>query len=151
MSPSGALKASDLDCPCGARSYTTILTGEYNRVGYTGYAFGVLRCNRCGLARTDPMPDVRQYETEEYSRSDKPFAQGTTDSWSESIAGYIASLSKPGRLLDVGSHSGNLHPPLAKRGYEVVGVDIDPDAVEVARHAGRDVLLTDLFEARFPD
>jgi 2-polyprenyl-3-methyl-5-hydroxy-6-metoxy-1,4-benzoquinol methylase len=95
------------------------------------------------------MPDVEQYAKEQYAE-EKPFAQGTTDLWSESIAAHIARLVKPGRLLDVGSHTGNLHPPLLRRGYEVTGVDIDPAAVEIARRAGREVLLTDLFEATFP-
>ncbi|MCA1834561.1 MAG: class I SAM-dependent methyltransferase [Actinomycetota bacterium] len=142
------MKADELACVCGARDYHRVLDGTYSRVGYSGYRFRILQCNACKLARTDPMPDVEQYTKDEYAE-DKPFAQGTTDLWSESIAAHIARLTKPGKLLDIGSHSGNLHPPLTKRGFDVLGVDIDPAAVEVAKQAGRQVLLTDLFEAGF--
>lgn len=142
------MNAAALPCACGARDYRSILDGVYNRVGYSGYRFGVLKCRACGLARTDPVPDVEQYAKEAYA-DEKPFAQGTTDVWSESIAGHIAQLSRPGRLLDVGTHSGNLHPPLVRRGYDVVGIDIDPDALEVARSAGRNVIQTDIFGAGF--
>lgn len=142
------MNASALPCPCGARRYRKVLAGTYGRVGYTGYPFAVLRCSNCGLARTDPMPDVTQYEQEGYE-ADTPFAQGTTDLWSESIAGHVARLSRPGRLLVVGTHTGNLHPPLQARGYEVLGLDIDPIAVQKARSAGRTVVLSDLLDAGF--
>jgi 2-polyprenyl-3-methyl-5-hydroxy-6-metoxy-1,4-benzoquinol methylase len=141
--------ATDLACACGARTYRLVLDGTYNRVGYTGYRFRIYRCNACGLARTDPMPDVEIYAREEYS-VDKPFAQTTSDVWSEGIGAYVAQFSeKPGRVLDIGSHTGNLHDPLTKRGYEVTGIDIDPEAVQIAQRAGRNVLLTDLFDAGF--
>src|SRR2546430_1552413 len=75
-------------CACGARDYRVILDGVYNRAGAWGYRFKVQRCRRCGLARTDPIPDVHQYEHIE-SDSDRSFSQGATDAWSESIAGFV--------------------------------------------------------------
>lgn len=138
----------DAPCPCGARDYRVVLDGVYDRAGASGYRFRVLRCRSCGLARTDPVPDVEQYARAELE-AERSFAAGTTDAWSDSIAGFVASLSKPGRVLNVGAHSGNLHPPLEARGYEVVGIDIDPAAAEVARRAGRTVLVTDLLHAGF--
>ncbi|MBV2364655.1 class I SAM-dependent methyltransferase [Streptomonospora sp. NEAU-YY374] len=42
----------------------------------------------------------------------------------------------PGRALDVGCGRGQFTPELAKRGWEAVGLDIVPDAVEAARRNG---------------
>lgn len=42
----------------------------------------------------------------------------------------------PGRALDLGCGRGMLTPELARRGYETVGVDIVPRAIEAARQQG---------------
>lgn len=142
--------ATKQDCPCGARSYQEILEGKYDRLGFEGFEFRILECKVCGLARTDPMPDVRLYETEEYQESGS-FKGDLEDLWSISIASFIASKTKPGRVLNIGAHTGNLHPPLESHGYEVLGIDIDDSAVRVANEVGRNVRLVDLYEAGFKD
>lgn len=142
--------ATELDCPCRARDYRLVLDGRYSRLGYDGYAFRVFECRRCGLARTDPMPDVHLYEEQSYAEAGA-FDPGTTDLWSESIAGFVARHASPGRALNVGAATGNLHPPLEARGFEVVGIDIDPAAIAVAQRHGRNVVRADLLEAGFDD
>lgn len=142
--------ATEMDCPCGARDYELILDGSYNRLGCKDYRFRIFRCRSCGLARTDPMPDVTSYESEEYHEQEA-FGGESHDVWSTPIAGFVASMTKPGRVLNVGAHTGNLHPPLERLGYEVVGLDIDPQAVEAARQQGRDVRLLDLLDAGLPE
>ncbi|MGI5122001.1 class I SAM-dependent methyltransferase [Marinactinospora thermotolerans] len=42
----------------------------------------------------------------------------------------------PGRALDVGCGRGQFTPELARRGWEAVGVDIVPEAIEAARRKG---------------
>lgn len=42
----------------------------------------------------------------------------------------------PGRALDIGCGRGQFTPELARRGWEAVGVDIVPEAVEAARRKG---------------
>jgi SAM-dependent methyltransferase len=42
----------------------------------------------------------------------------------------------PGRALDIGCGRGQFTPELARRGWEAVGVDIVPEAVEAARRGG---------------
>jgi SAM-dependent methyltransferase len=137
-------------CPCGAIAYKEVLAGSYNRLGYQGVPFRILECSECGLARTDPMPDVHLYETEEYQTSGS-FKGDLDDLWSVSIAGFIAKHTRPGRVLNIGAHTGNLHPPLEKLGYSVLGIDIDDAAVRAAAEAGRNVRLVDLFDASFAD
>ena len=142
--------ASAQACPCGATAYKQVLEGRYDRLGFGGVPFRILECNSCGLARTDPMPDVLLYETEEYQSSGS-FKGDLDDLWSASIAGFIASKTSPGRVLNIGAHTGNLHPPLEAHGYSVLGIDIDDAAVRAATEAGRDVRLVDLYAAGFAD
>ncbi|WP_017569033.1 class I SAM-dependent methyltransferase [Nocardiopsis halotolerans] len=42
----------------------------------------------------------------------------------------------PGRALDIGCGRGQFTPELARRGWEAVGVDVVPQAVEAARRKG---------------
>lgn len=142
--------ASTLNCPCGQRRYRQVLEGRYDRLGFGGIPFRILECEICGLARTDPMPDVHLYETEEY-QSSGTFKGDLDDLWSASIAGFIASKTQPGRVLNIGAHTGNLHPPLEARGYQVIGIDIDDAAIEAAATHGRDVRKLDLFQNGFED
>ncbi|WP_435110916.1 class I SAM-dependent methyltransferase [Nocardiopsis synnemataformans] len=44
--------------------------------------------------------------------------------------------SGPGRALDVGCRRGQFTPELARRGWEAVGVDVVPEAIEAARRKG---------------
>ncbi|NYE50493.1 SAM-dependent methyltransferase [Spinactinospora alkalitolerans] len=44
--------------------------------------------------------------------------------------------TSPGRALDIGCGRGQFTPELARRGWEAVGVDLVPEAVEAARRKG---------------
>ena len=62
-------------------------------------------------------------------------------------AAYVAALVPPGaRVLDAGCGTGRVAIELARRGYEVVGVDSDASMLEVARANAPDLPwhLTDL-------
>ena len=49
-------------------------------------------------------------------------------------AGYVAALVPPGStVLDAGCGTGRVAIELARRGYDVVGVDSDPSMLDVAR------------------
>ncbi len=52
-------------------------------------------------------------------------------------AGYVAALAPPGaRVLDAGCGTGRVGIELARRGYDVVGVDSDASMLAVARERG---------------
>jgi SAM-dependent methyltransferase len=70
-------------------------------------------------------------------------------------ADLIASLG-PGPVLDAGCGTGRVAIELARRGFDVVGVDLDPDMVAVARGKAPELtwLVADLatmqLDRRFP-
>lgn len=125
-------------CVCGSTEYRTVLQGSFDRVHLRRYDFAVAECERCGLARTLPVPDVVQYRNG-YSMTtcNGSFAGSAEDAWSRKRAAWIASRARPGRLLDVGCNSGNLVAAAAELGFEAEGIDIDPLATEWGAHLGR--------------
>lgn len=55
-------------------------------------------------------------------------------------AAYVAALVPPGsRVLDAGCGTGRVGIELARRGYQVVGVDSDASMLEVARRTAPDL------------
>ena len=58
-----------------------------------------------------------------------------------------------GSLLDIGAGRGEFVAHIQKLGLDAYGIEIDPDAVEIAQQEGRDVRLAEAFEhlAGLPD
>jgi 2-polyprenyl-3-methyl-5-hydroxy-6-metoxy-1,4-benzoquinol methylase len=128
-------------CFCGSTHYRSVLQGTYDRLLLTDYAFAIVVCVECGLARTLPVPDPEQY-ARGYAlttAADGRFVGATDDAWSASIVEDVRSFVPVGRLLDIGCHVGNLVAAATARGYDAVGIDLDPVATAEARRLGRAV------------
>lgn len=69
--------------------------------------------------------------------------------WDVSVM-FLPSLAG-GRLLEVGCGSGKLLANLARKSWNVEGLDLDPLAVENARRRGLEVRLGDLESQHYPD
>ncbi len=64
---------------------------------------------------------------------------------------FLGDLS-PGKLLDVGCGDGRFLNEMRPRGWQVEGVEIDPQAVQVAREKYKlNVQMGDLEKVRYPD
>jgi SAM-dependent methyltransferase len=125
-------------CFCGGTSYEPVLEGRYDRLGATGYPFRIVCCRACGLARTLPVPDSKQYaQGFTLSTCDERFTGQVDDSWSERIVGAVAHEIPHGRLLDVGCHAGSLVAAASARGFDAEGIDLDPYATQAGRQLGR--------------
>jgi 2-polyprenyl-3-methyl-5-hydroxy-6-metoxy-1,4-benzoquinol methylase len=133
-----------LTCLCGAKDDNTpFLTGTYRRgLANESRDFAVVKCRRCGLKRTLPVPDETQYEVGmAATTSEGVFAGATTDLWSNLLVDMVDRFgSLRGRVLDVGCHSGNFVEAARRRGYEATGVDPDPIATAAGRDLGRPLL-----------
>jgi SAM-dependent methyltransferase len=95
----------------------------------------------------------RQVDLEEYESRWEHLAAAGEEVHGE--ADLIASLG-PGPVLDAGCGTGRVAIELARRGIEVVGVDLDDDMVAVARRKAPELtwlaadLATIRLERRFP-
>jgi SAM-dependent methyltransferase len=129
---------------CASGERRTVLTGSERQYGLPGL-FSVVACTRCGLMRTDPRPtrdSIHLYYPREYS----PYL--TTADETTSIARRLARWLfdpldiatppiPPGRLLEIGTASGNFIVAMQRAGWEVTGVEFNEAAARVAAERTR--------------
>jgi 2-polyprenyl-3-methyl-5-hydroxy-6-metoxy-1,4-benzoquinol methylase len=137
---------------------------------------------QCGLCWLDPVPieeDMHRLYEVYYTHGQK-FVQPGIKAWLRhtlvsayesvklvplGILGLTAEKRQfstmflsdlpPGRVLDIGCGDGLLLYQMHLKGWSVIGLDFDRDAIEAAREKygkfGFELLQTDLMSARFPD
>jgi SAM-dependent methyltransferase len=160
------------DACAGERATRVLETGD-RRFGVPG-RFAVVRCDGCGLVRTDPQPeDLGAYYPDGDYYSFRPPAGPTPRVRTRVRGAYglngvppvrraLAALGRdrltpglppgpPGDLLDVGCGSGEFLLALREAGWRPHGIDISVSAVAAANEAGLgDVRCGDLVEAGYP-
>ncbi len=153
---------SDDPCPlCGTREDDFILAGRDRLRGLPG-VFQVVRCKHCRLMRTNPRPSPRAMMN--YYPADYGPYLGTRAGVGLAREGLMRRLSKrlidfrdhaipplkPGRLLEVGCASGSYLQKMKVAGWEVEGIEINPEAVAWAREQGLKVCQSTLETAEDP-
>lgn len=66
------------------------------------------------------------------------------EGWADGVRDLLSSLNVPddALVLDLGCGTGNLTLPLARRGYDMIGVDLSPEMLDAARRKkGADKVL----------
>lgn len=139
---------------CGSNSHS-LLFQTYDMRYETREVFSLLQCTRCGLVVTKPkldLQDLGRYYPEGYhSRCNRP---GPSAPLRERLFHAIGRrvnpghLEKfpPGRVLDVGCGTGAASRRLTEMGHEVVGVEFDSNAAEIAAKSGIEVRHEDFME-----
>ena len=108
----------------------------------------LVRCAACRLlfrpvADADP-PRAR------LSESERRLEERVAERRAPHFETLLRAAGTPGRLLDVGAGVGALVQLARERGWEAVGVDVDPAVVAYARARGRDVRLGELANLALP-
>jgi 2-polyprenyl-3-methyl-5-hydroxy-6-metoxy-1,4-benzoquinol methylase len=125
-------------CACGGNRYRSLL--QTRARDDVREEFSIVECERCGLARTLPIPDTEQYRSGYAPKtSDGQFTGELNDFWSPDVACYVRDHSTGKSLLDVGCGVGNLVVAAAQVGFDAEGIDVDPITTEEARRQGRRV------------
>lgn len=138
-----AQKAEQGPCPlCGADDYRRLVT----KLGWD-----VVRCRRCGLVFVWPQPTPEElaalYSSGAYHAE---IDEAERSRWAGRRLDEIERLApQRGRLLDVGCSRGYLLEAARDRGWEVAGVELNRNAVEVARSRGLEVHCGELPDAPF--
>jgi SAM-dependent methyltransferase len=111
----------------------SVQDGKWHR-GHWAY----LRCRGCGLLSSKPIPSSEQIE-EHYRAKFQTGNYETARRYAvqyrrvhEQIANWIAP-KRGERILDVGCFTGELIGLLSARGAEAYGLELQPEAVEIAQ------------------
>lgn len=124
-------------CPlCGARDDEPVLHKD---------GFAIVRCRRCNLAYVNPrlsLPTLARLYGDQVI-SPAAYYVRTEHADERSFADRIALIErwqKPGRLLDLGCGPGTFSAVARARGWETLGLDINPTSVALCRDRGLDVI-----------
>lgn len=129
---------------CGSQQAARLFRGSDRLYRTTAKEFEVVRCGDCGLLRLDPQPpaeELRLYYPRNYwffpaehpvSRLEEGYRRLVLRDHVRFVERALRRASAPGPVLDVGCGGGLLLSMLQERGFQVVGLDISPEAAGVA-------------------
>lgn len=156
---------------CGADSAEPLYIGQDRLLKHAG-SFPIVRCRQCGLVYQNPQPDnlAALYDDEylpvhEDEGEWKPFLDRFRKVKPARVGGrsglYFAALKQAvttfdGRMLDIGCGTGNFIKAMSRLGFQVDGVEISPEAAQLANAqfaaSGRAPVVCGVLEdARYPD
>jgi SAM-dependent methyltransferase len=159
---SEGVQLEDKPCPNGcAQDDRFVLEGEDLLCGVAG-VFRVVRCNHCGLERTNPRPtpdSIGVYYPVTYApynvESDLHVAEKSGfRAWLRQFLGLYARMlppQQPGRMLEIGCSTGRYMEFARAKGWQVDGIEYSREAAEAARAKGFTVTNQPLETIELPD
>jgi SAM-dependent methyltransferase len=138
--PIGAVGMENCPCAnCGAAEHSTMFAAA-DRLHNLPGSFTVVRCRLCGLMRTNPRPtsrSIRRFYPEDYG----PYLQTAREN-SSRIRSILRRICDPldtaipagpkGRLLEIGTASGNYLVQMQREGWDVTGIEVDEASAQRA-------------------
>jgi SAM-dependent methyltransferase len=131
---------------CGADQPVPLLEDRVRRGG-TVYPFQVVRCGACGFVYVSPRGLGPVFDNLAGGAARADAAVANAPIYRTGLAHLAAAGLAPGeRILDLGCARGDFLAYARERGYEVLGVDLNPRLAEQARQRGFTVHTGDLRE-----
>ncbi len=128
-----ALALEEAGCPLGCAAADRPVLAGRDRFLHRPGSFQVVRCGGCGLMRTNPRPTaaaIGAYYGAGYLPylSSRPHARrGAALADRVLLAEAVPPLA-PGRMLELGCASGSFLARMARRGWQVTGIERSPEA-----------------------
>jgi 2-polyprenyl-3-methyl-5-hydroxy-6-metoxy-1,4-benzoquinol methylase len=145
------IKLEHVSCPLGCPPHDDILFVGWDRLHNLPGKFQVVRCQTCGLMRTNPRPTMETigfYYPDYYGPyQGTTVKMGVTEGNNRPLWKRMAQkifqfnsmrlpVLKPGRMLEIGCASGSFMHQMAQKGWEVAGVELSACAASNARALG---------------
>ncbi|ACB33243.1 Methyltransferase type 11 [Leptothrix cholodnii SP-6] len=153
-------------CPNGCEpADQSVLVGQDRIHGIPG-RFTVVRCQHCGLMRTDPRPTpqtIGAYYPADYAphRAVDAVSKPKVRKWRHRFKDKIARLLgrdvrrlppiEPGHMLEIGCASGAYLKEMRAQGWSVEGIEYSDAAAQSAREMGIHVQTASVETARDPE
>lgn len=148
-----AVELEDRACAyCGSSGATHLFVAE-DRLYCVPGQFAIVRCEGCGLMRTNPRPTLRSIKAY-YPSHYGPYVQTATDPAGR-VKAFLRKMAdpldttipmmNPGRLLEIGAASGNYLVRMQRLGWDVAGIEMDAaSAVRTANRTDASILHEDV-------
>lgn len=140
---------------CGCERSTSVLVGYDRACGVPG-RYQVVRCEQCGLMRTNPRPtrsSIHRYYPSEYVAYHRQLHAPPRrhSGWRDRRVSVMPPVSPPGRLLEIGTSFGAFLYECKRVGWDVTGVEMDErSAARAAELTGAPVHATSIETVQFP-
>jgi 2-polyprenyl-3-methyl-5-hydroxy-6-metoxy-1,4-benzoquinol methylase len=120
------------ECPlCGSVGAPLMIDRATDYI--TGTEFSVRRCERCGLAATDPRPvSMDPYYPAAYRRYSGMTLRALRWLYAWRVRGWARRLARRGRALEIGCGDGWMLGALRDRGWRVLGSERTIDGARAA-------------------
>lgn len=147
----------DLICPCGCKDYISLFKGTKKSPDLYPLNFSILKCKKCGLARTYPIPYSGNIKYEDPWRAAKCIENETIVNKdvfklkASNILKYIERYKRAGRVLDIGCGAGVLLDLARKEGWDTYGVEVSKVHCQYATNIGIKMTNSTIADAGFPD
>jgi ubiquinone/menaquinone biosynthesis C-methylase UbiE len=153
------IELRDTPCLCGSTEYNLIIEGHKNTSLGIGEDFKIIKCKKCGLARTYPIPyggHHMRYDNYELCAGHVTDQTVTRKDLFLSFASepleVVERYKKSGRLLDLGCGIGILLVLARNKGWETYGADLSKPCCDyIHKELGLNAINSDLIGAKFPD
>lgn len=158
----GVVPLESVCCPIGCPpGDDPVITGFDRLTGQPG-RYQVVRCQSCGLMRTNPRPiasAMSRFYPDDYAPylSSRPTAStASTSPWRRLLDRALPTRNRElprinaGHLLEIGCGSGGFMQRMSSSGWSVEGIEFSPAAASVARANGYQVHVGPLEDAPPP-
>jgi len=134
---------SDKSCTiCGGKTIHLFSTKDLAPLKGDGESFDILKCTRCHVAVTDPLPGEASigdyYPAQYYGEGSKKFSslfEILIKLFRGGRAKKVTSLKSKGWVLDMGCGRGWMLKMLKDRGFDVIGTELSDDSARFARES----------------
>jgi 2-polyprenyl-3-methyl-5-hydroxy-6-metoxy-1,4-benzoquinol methylase len=151
MSSEYKIKLEHVSCPLGCPPRDSILFVGWDRLNNLPGKFQIVRCQACGLMRTNPRPTLDTigfYYPDHYGPYHGTIVRmGEREGKNWPLWKHLAQkifqfnnmrlpVLRPGRMLEIGCASGAFMHQMAQKGWEVGGVELSSYAASSASALG---------------